>query len=750
MDQHENAADSDFGPPTGGAGRSAVHGQQFWTHLAAKLRGRYWLLATLMLGTAAIGGTAGWMHGTRQYRGEGIVLFTEDSPYIIGVLRVPPVQPERVLNTEVALILERPMLEAALATNTWRNLVEPDAPMTVEEFVRHLIVERAPFAQTVHIYFADANPRIAAAGARAVVEAYEADFHRRQLEIQSNDMAALQRQRGDLAAQQKAFDDQLDAIVLKYGSDNLEIIEDTKLQIWQGYEGRAGELNASLVLAGSSVSPGELIARLTPTQICIVDPRMARLLDTVDDLELKLQRYVGLGPNHPAVIDARAELSDARKRVDDYADNFRSVQLKMLNNEGLNGEQNSNATPGVVSALLHNVDNIREKEQKFEQMAAQVKGEWMELGRQKLEMDKIKGRRSEVAVQLAEVDHQIRAVSLQNQIKQSLSVISYGDTPAPFYKDNRVPFATLGALAAMCLPLIVLAKIALGDRRYRYSDEADAAEEGRPPLLGILPEIPEKVVDPEQVAVVAHCVHQIRVTLQIGHDPAKPSTYMVTSGRAGDGKTSLTVALGMSFASSGTRTLLIDGDMIGQALTNRMGATTKPGSVSGMFTGGLNGSVQTTAIPNLFLLPLPRDAANNPASLSPQSVRNLLKQARSHFEVILVDTGPVLGSIEASMISGAVDGVILAVSRGQDRSLVRRALRQLRASGANISGMVFNRAERRDFHRSVASISMRSVSVSKTPSTPRPLLIQDGDFARLGPMAACVASTSSPAETTHE
>ena len=52
--------------------------------------------------------------------------------------------------------------------------------------------------------------------------------------------------------------------------------------------------------------------------------------------------------------------------------------------------------------------------------------------------------------------------------------------------------------------------------------------------------------------------------------------------------------------------------------------------------------------------------------------------------------------------------------------------------------MVFNRAERRDFHRSVASASIRSVSQS--PSPPRKLPNYAADFARLGPLAACVAS----------
>jgi Mrp family chromosome partitioning ATPase len=142
----------------------------------------------------------------------------------------------------------------------------------------------------------------------------------------------------------------------------------------------------------------------------------------------------------------------------------------------------------------------------------------------------------------------------------------------------------------------------------------------------------------------------------------------------------------------------------------------------------------------LFLLPLPDDAKNEPGDLSPQAVRNLLKQARTLFDVILVDTGPALGSIEASIIANAVDGVILTISRGQNRELVNRALRHLRTSGANIIGMVFNRAEKRDFQRSVASQSLRS----SPRLTPEGLSLPElrSELERIGPVAACISASN--------
>jgi capsular exopolysaccharide synthesis family protein len=332
--------------------------------------------------------------------------------------------------------------------------------------------------------------------------------------------------------------------------------------------------------------------------------------------------------------------------------------------------------------------------------------------------------------------------ALARSLAGTISVISYGDSPAAFYKDNHLPWAAIGAVGAMSVPFVLIAGITIRNKRFRYSDEADITEPGRPPLLGILPVIPKKITDPEQVSIVAHCVHQIRVTLQIANSTGKRCAYMVTSGTPGDGKTSLIVALGMSFASSGSRTLLIDGDMVGRALSHRLAGPTPRGMPSPMIIGALNKSVQRTTVPNLFLLPLPDDAANEPGDISPPAVRNLLKQARSLFDVVLVDTGPALGSIEASIMANAVDGVIIAISRGQERALVNRAIRHLRASGANILGLVFNRAEKRDFQRSVASKSVRSSPRADGLALPN----SKSDMERLGPLAVCVTSSTRPLE----
>jgi capsular exopolysaccharide synthesis family protein len=238
--------------------------------------------------------------------------------------------------------------------------------------------------------------------------------------------------------------------------------------------------------------------------------------------------------------------------------------------------------------------------------------------------------------------------------------------------------------------------------------------------------------------VAAHCIHQIRIMLQVGPNPDRRRVFMVTSAATGDGKTSLTMALGLSFAASGSKTLVVDCDMVGQGLTFRLKAQGIPGLLETLNTGTLRGHVRKTATKGLYVLPIGNADAADAGSLSPNSIKQLLGACCQHFDIVVIDTGPILGSLEASAIATEVDGVIMAVARGQQQPLVERAIRHLRVIGANIFGIVFNRAEQRDFQRSVSSASIRSMSA--TAHTPRTMLPDSDESARFGPLARSVAS----------
>jgi capsular exopolysaccharide synthesis family protein len=260
--------------------------------------------------------------------------------------------------------------------------------------------------------------------------------------------------------------------------------------------------------------------------------------------------------------------------------------------------------------------------------------------------------------------------------------------------------------------------VGLMDRRYRYSDEPGGDVSGIT-LLGILPNLPDRLSDPEQAAIAAHCVHQIRTMLQINGSAigaAGPDStddrrvFAVTSAAPGDGKTSLTLALGLSYAACGTRTLLIDCDLVGGGLTSRMNVHATEGVLEAITDRSLLPYVRTTDIADVSILPVGGARGHHASTLSPGALRRLINEAKQNFEVIMIDTGPILGSIEASLVCAAADGVVLAVARGQQRPMVEKALGHLAAIGARLAGVVFNRAQSSDFERSISGMSMRSIA----------------------------------------
>jgi receptor protein-tyrosine kinase len=317
------------------------------------------------------------------------------------------------------------------------------------------------------------------------------------------------------------------------------------------------------------------------------------------------------------------------------------------------------------------------------------------------------------------------------------------------------------------------------DRRMHHIDTARSRLHPTERLLGVLPELPSDFADPVAAADTAHCVHRIRAMLQIRQRASGHKTYAITSPAPGDGKTSLTITLGMSLASSGCRTVLVDCDMdgrglsaklarnarrpIGQVLLDmgvlgeanlqeavelarergvRLGAAlvqlghatqaqvdqalrnqraAAPGLAEALGGEAFEKALHPTAYPQLSVLPLGTTIGSNAGKFAPQALRRLLDRLAERFDTVLIDCGPILGSVEAAIVSAEADGVILVVSRGGDRKAAENAVGMLAAAGASVEGVVFNRALPHDLMDSgYSSSSSRSTGRSRDTARATP------------------------------
>ena len=241
-------------------------------------------------------------------------------------------------------------------------------------------------------------------------------------------------------------------------------------------------------------------------------------------------------------------------------------------------------------------------------------------------------------------------------------------------------------------------------------------------VLGVLPNMDEVGSDSSTVMLASDCIHRIRGRIESRRAPERGYAMMISSPFQGDGKTTLAVSLGWSYAESGYKTLLIDSDFVGRAMTHQFGRLKDPGLREVIRNGSVSDEIVELGHPQLNLLSVGFDRRISAANLSPRLFARMLEAVRADFDVIIVDSGPITASIEALPIASAVDGVVLTLSRGRSRVRLGECIEDIRAGGADYLGVVLNQADRSDCERYGSNSKMSArVADALGDETGRPL-----------------------------
>jgi capsular exopolysaccharide synthesis family protein len=177
---------------------------------------------------------------------------------------------------------------------------------------------------------------------------------------------------------------------------------------------------------------------------------------------------------------------------------------------------------------------------------------------------------------------------------------------------------------------------------------------------------------------------------------------LVTSARAGEGKSTSAISLAINFSQLGLRTLLIDADLRNPSVHRFLDLENSAG-LSNCLSGAESNAeslladpesrlVKATSISNVSALttgPLPP----NPAELlAGPKLGLLLTTAAEFFDIIIIDGPPVMGLADVPILSSVVDGTVLVVESGKTRrGLVSNALKRLHFARARVLGIVLSK-----------------------------------------------------------
>jgi capsular exopolysaccharide synthesis family protein len=185
---------------------------------------------------------------------------------------------------------------------------------------------------------------------------------------------------------------------------------------------------------------------------------------------------------------------------------------------------------------------------------------------------------------------------------------------------------------------------------------------------------------------------KLRTHLLFSQGGAPPRILMVTSPGASEGKTTVSANLATTFAQQGLRVVLVDSDLRRPRLHGVFGGVRSPG-LTDLLQGeaGLEEALRPTAVEGLHLLPAGRMVGHVSELLGSAAMARLLRELSARYEVVLLDTPPVLAAADAEILATQAEAVLVVVRAGQtERPTAAYAAQQLRAVGARIVGAVLN------------------------------------------------------------
>ena len=262
--------------------------------------------------------------------------------------------------------------------------------------------------------------------------------------------------------------------------------------------------------------------------------------------------------------------------------------------------------------------------------------------------------------------------------------------PAQSTSGRLVLLSLVGGLGLACIGALLLDRI---DPKFRYPTQV-SVDLGLT-ILGAIPHVKGKSKGGKQIkenALFQEALRGIRMNVEYAYGGAGPLILTISSPGSTDGKSFLAANLARSFAESGRRTLLVDGDLRRGRLHHRCSVLRRPG-----LTDCLRGAVEVDRIiqrskfPMLDIVASGTRVHDAPELLSSAATAQLFGEFRSRYEVIICDSPPLAAGIDPFILSSLTGNLLLVVRTGvSQREVLSSKVQVLGRMPIRILGAVLN------------------------------------------------------------
>ncbi|NNE34488.1 MAG: polysaccharide biosynthesis tyrosine autokinase [Rhodothermales bacterium] len=613
-------------------------------------------------------------------------------------------------------------------------LAEPDeGPLTVAMVVDRLrdeFVRVSPVSQDVdfiNIVAKSSNPREVAEIANFYAEEY----------VDYNQTASRARMRvareyfeeatDEFYTQLQSYEDQLrgymdQETVVAPEEEAKQLLDQITDLERMSYQTRSQLEMARSELGGLEVELGELVPGLA-SRLASADGKVIdRLSEEIAELEVRQQQRIA---RNPGLADAPdKELNDIRSQIKSLTDQLDQRIASLVDSE--NGIVNASET---TEESLSNIAFLRRQitAKKIESKALEAR-----LAPLDTNLEQYKARYNVLPGKQIRLNSLSRSYATQEKLYSEfferlaeaeiaekselgyVEIIDHAVIPSTPVKPNIPINLVLGTMLGLMLGLLAsFVRHALDNKVRRPEDVKKLGLS----LMGAIPNL-DRVIKSDfdgqkrvslnghsfdtslitllnPLSPVAEGYRRLRTNIQFSDPDRAIQVVMVTSAEPSEGKTVSSSNLAIAYAQSGRRTLYLDTDLRRANGHKVFGIAREPGLVDLLFDSvSTNLSTFASGIEDLFIIPAGRSVPNPAEVLESMKMQQFIERARTEFDVIVIDTPPLLAVADALLMTRQADACIVVCSANSTAlHALESASSMLKDVGANLAGVVLNRMD---------------------------------------------------------
>jgi len=267
---------------------------------------------------------------------------------------------------------------------------------------------------------------------------------------------------------------------------------------------------------------------------------------------------------------------------------------------------------------------------------------------------------------------------------------------APYTPRLSINLAIALALSVAFFTIIIYL-LELLNNRFANPDQIE--KELGVALLGILPKVngaqfTQELVDPK--SGLSEAYRTLRTALQFSGPEGAPKTLVVTSSEPNEGKSTTAMKLAQDFAALGQRVAIVDADLRKPNLHRLFGITNTLG-LSNILTNTVPAEqsekiLRRVGDQNVWVITSGTIPPNPADLLSSPRMALILQQLSQRFDIVIIDSPPVVGLADAPLLGRLAEATLFVVSYDQiTRKAGAVAIKRLRAAGAEIIGATMSK-----------------------------------------------------------